>query len=415
MSNINGIRNIPSSVSEEVEALSCILMDNDLIYTSPLTVAHFYDSENALIYEKMLQLRETRSSIDIPNLKRLLWVSVDEQKLYEIAGFAYTTSKFEERCENIMETYNRRIVISFCDNLKNKAYDTTSKFADTVEYYTRLTDSLYSVSKTQSMRPIDTFEAIFSRKQLIAVTETTWYASMDDIVRGYRAWSLVIIWARPSMWKSTFMLNLVINLQKQSIQTAIFSTEMPVHEIHVRVMSMLSKIESKYIEEWIQSVSQEVSDKVIAHSRNTRCNIYDDFDTWENLEVLICKEAWEWTKVIFLDYLQQVGTNKKYANRNEFIWAMTVKLKKLAIKYKICIVALSQLNRSWWWDDTKPPVLELFRDSGNIEQDADVAMVIHSYDYYSKSTDIHVLKNRHWAKWVFRIGYKKEIFYMYDI
>lgn len=143
----------------------------------------------------------------------------------------------------------------------------------------------------------------------------------------------------------------------------------------------------------MSSIAEEVADKLTDKPRTTTCHIYDDFDTFENMEILIAKEASEGTKVIFVDYLQQIGSSRKVENLNNFIGMITSKLKKLAIKYGMCIICMAQLNRQA--HEMKDPRLEYFRDSGNIEQDADVCMVLQSFDEHNKELDIHILKNRH--------------------
>jgi replicative DNA helicase len=113
-------------------------------------------------------------------------------------------------------------------------------------------------------------------------------------------------------------------------------------------------------------------------------------------------------KLMFLDYLQQVPTQKAYVNKNNYIESITNKLKVLAIKYGIAIVCLSQLKRT----NAEPELTDL-RDSGAIEQDADVVMFLHNDDEYTQAIDLLVKKNRHRDKGSTQLTFDKKCFRMF--
>jgi replicative DNA helicase len=137
------------------------------------------------------------------------------------------------------------------------------------------------------------------------------------------------------------MLNLVL---KSPIKCCILSTEMPAHEIHIRMMSIISKVESYKIERAKKEVEQRVSDAIVSFTQREDCNIYDSF-MYEDLESIIAKEASLGTKIVFIDYLQQIRSNQKQDSINNYIGKITGLFKALAIKYGIAVVVLAQLNR----------------------------------------------------------------------
>lgn len=412
--NLSDIKSLPWSIDLEVHVLSCVLLEPALLDSSILDEKCFLSRSNKDVFIAMMKLKGEWRTPDLVNLIAEIepkWYTPDT--LYHISWYAFTIAGYEEKSAKLIEYRNRREMIRQCQIISNLANNPSIDFSKAVEASGKLSESIKSSDEAWTIIPIDTYEMLFEQKKSISITKTTGYKVMDELVWWYRKWSLYVIWARPSMWKSTFALNLALKAIDQWIQCAFFSTEMPIHEIHIRTMSKISRVESSLIEWWLDSVAGVVSESIWNTPRKAKCNIYDQFDTRENLEVLVIKEALAWTKIMFIDYIQQVWSSKQVTNLNNFIGMMTTKLKKLAIKYGLCIVALAQLNRSA--NEMKDPTLKDFRDSWNIEQDIDIGAILHAFDPHQNTLDIHVLKNRHGAKWVFRIWYKPRFFDMYDI
>lgn len=404
----------PHDLNAECNVLSCILLDESVLYGCTLSADCFFSEFYRDVFTAITALQSEWKAIDTLNLLAKLSQSPYlEEDIRALNGYAITTSWFEDRCALLVELANRRAFIGLADKIKTMAHDTDTDFWVLMSEYWQFNEKVKTSSETKTIIPIETFDDLFEKHHSVNISDTVWFAVIDKLIRGYRTGSLYIIWARPSMWKSTLAVNMLLKAIKYWTRCALFSTEMPAHEIHIRVMSLLSKIEPSHIEAWLSSVKERVADSITEYSWGDWCNIYDDFDNFENFESLLAKEASLWTKIVFIDYLQQIWTSKKFSNLTNSIGYMTTKMKKLAIKYGMCIVCMAQLNREA--SAMREPSLKDYRDSWNIEQDADVCMTLHTFDDYTNKLDIYVLKNRHWPKWVLQLWYSKEFFYMYDV
>lgn len=385
--------------------LSCIIQDNVLIDLTTVR-PEFLVAEYKAIMEHMVKLRKEKMIISWVSLDWNYWV-VD---IWDIASFCFTTKEFETCQEIIIEQRNRYKIFLICDKVSFLAKD-SNKTAS--ELATIISDGLILESKEESdnlfPQLIDTFDNIFTKSESVYIVNTTWYTGLDSFLWGWRAGSLYIVAARPWIWKSTLMLNMMLKIIKMNVGCCILSTEMPTKEIHIRALSNISWVESRKIENWIQSVQDLIAEETVKFMTDQmgHCAIYDKF-YFEDIERIISKEALSGRKIIFIDYLQQIPTLKTYMNKNSYIESITNKLKNLSIKYWISIVCLSQLKRT----NSEPELTDL-RDSWAIEQDADVVMFLHNDDEYTGDIDILVKKNRHRDKWWVKIKFNKKCFKMF--
>lgn len=380
--------------------LSCFFQDPVLIELTTVKPEFLFDEyKEILVWMKKLR-SESKAVSPIAFSEKYEWI-------WDIASFTFSTKDFELCQDIIIEEHNRRKIKTICENVAFMCQDdkkTSSELA------TIISDGLNLETKedADNLFPLayDTFSNIFNQKESIYVINTTWYSQLDPYLWGFRGGSLYILAARPGIWKSTLMLNFMIKIIDSEHHCSILSTEMPTKEIHIRAMSHIWEIESRKIENGIKNVEQQLADKIIAFCKDKlgRCNIYDKF-YFEDIERIVSKEAMLWSKVIFVDYLQQIPTQKNHANKNTYIEAITNKLKNLAIKYWIAIVCLSQLKRT----NAEPELTDL-RDSWAIEQDADVVMFLHNDDEYTGEIDLLVKKNRHRDKGVCRLKFNKKFF-----
>lgn len=263
MLDLWNLRQPPNSFEAERDALSCIFISPELIHVSPLTKESFYTQYHKDIYEAILELKSEGKNIDVVNtIAKLVDSPYDPNDIYDVVSYAVTATSFQDRCDTLIELTNRRRFIKFAERIVACSVDTGKSYQELNEIYGSFSWELQSVTETKDLNPHTTFIKIFEEKKGFAITRTTGFSGIDTMLGGYRQGSLYIIWARPSMGKSTFALNMLLNLQEQGIRCAFFSTEMPVHEIHIRIMSNLSKIQSWLIEDWIHSIAEEVADKV---------------------------------------------------------------------------------------------------------------------------------------------------------
>lgn len=401
-----------SNYDAEKHVLSCILIENYLVNVCKLQPKHFHNPQLSKIYEAMKAIVDAWKPIENPILIQMVeWLTNDE--IYDIYTTAILTTGFETNCDIVLENYNRREmkktaqrVIAFCE-------DTTIWFDELLTEANKVTVTEQK-EKTFDVQSwvIETYQNLFEKKQSLMIAETTGLVNIDTLIGGYRAGSLYIVWARPSVWKSTLAINLVLQLGKMWVPTALFSTEMPPQEIHIRMLACVTNTPWRTIEKWQEAVSEKVIEWVTTLTNYANCNIYNDF-TSETLERLMVREVMNGARVIFIDYLQNIKIPRMKGTRNDEIGNITAMLKQVALKYGVAVVCLAQLNRQIQ-NDAEPELMHL-RDSWNIEQDADIVMFLHRYDETNREIELYVKKNRHWQLWMVNVGYRKDTFTFYNM
>lgn len=384
--------------------LSCLLLDQELLYLCKVQEKHLTIGLHKEILKAIRSMSKEWLDLVPSTVAEKSWVDLDY--IYEVLGFSVTPTHRQTYWQTIQDNYNKqeiarkcRLVLSLCEHRESDTKEIMQKVNDLQNIETEYK------TKTLFTWVFDTFEKLFTAKESIMLSDTTGYRGLDAILWGWRSWSVYILGARPSIGKSTMMLNFVL---KSPIKCCILSTEMPAHEIHIRMMSIISKVESYKIERAKKEVEQVVSDAIIWFTQRDDCNIYDSF-MFEDLESIIAKEASLGTKIVFVDYLQQIRSNQRQDSINNYIGKITGLFKSLAIKYGIAIVVLAQLNRQVWEGE---PELTHLRDSGNIEQDADVVMFLHNNEneMLPDKIDLLIKKNRHWAKDRLTLNYQRLYF-----
>ena len=394
------------NIEAQKTLLCCFLLDNTLIDMT-LVRQEFFASD----YENLAKcIFKVRKEWKIVSTMSLVEIVTYPDLLRDISSYCLTTKEFETAQEIVVEDYNKKRIMEICERV---AYLAKDENKTSWELATMISDWLILESKEEAdnlfPQVIETFDKIFMKQESIYIINTTGFKWLDAYTGWRREGSLYILAARPSIGKSTLMLNFMLRAIEQSIWCCIMSTEMPTKEIHIRSLSNIWWIESWKIENWLENIQQQLADSTVKFMNDTLwyCSIYDQF-YFEDIERIVSKEAMLWRKIIFLDYLQQVPTQKPYFNKNNYIESITNKLKKLAIKYWLAIICLSQLKRT----NAEPELTDL-RDSGAIEQDADVVMFLHNDDEYTNTIDILVKKNRHRDKGATQITFNKKCFRMF--
>jgi len=243
----------------------------------------------------------------------------------------------------------------------------------------------------------------------------------------FKPWDLVIVAARPSMWKTSFALNLAVNAAiKQKKSVAIFSLEMGNEQIADRVISCVAQIPMFKIHKWLLD-EEDFANIWEAMEKISDTNIYVDDRGGSTVSELKSKlrklriERWNLDLVI-IDYLQlmTVTNVKSMWNRVQEISEISRWLKELARELKVPIIALSQLSRWVEQRQEKKPQLSDLRESGAIEQDADSVLMLYRDDYYDPDSeekgmaDILVRKNRNGPTWDIKLVFVKDTMKFYE-
>lgn len=228
----------------------------------------------------------------------------------------------------------------------------------------------------------------------------TWYVELDKLIWGYEEGQIVVIWARPWVWKSMFAINLINNNILAWEKVALFSLEMDAKQVSRRLLAMNSWVwvwKLKHKAEWeMLNAVQKWFNKLSEQLENLK--IFDNVHTiWElerKIRWLVHKH---WTSVVYLDYLQLLRNPSVKNNPIEALTDMSQRLKQLALELKITIVELSQLNRES--DRTIVKRASQLRGSWSIEQDADMIWILDKEDEQSDKITVSVQKCRDGRIW----------------
>lgn len=228
-------------------------------------------------------------------------------------------------------------------------------------------------------------------------TFPTGYVDLDRLLH-FAPWQLVIIAARPSVWKTLFAMNIMLNQINDWKKCAFFSMEMSNKEMLQRILArnsglhisdMKGTMDQKRLEVANRAI-EEISDKL-----DKSLILVDNVIHLAELEKNIVRMNRDWVELFYIDYLGLIESN--WENRNAEITKATRKLKQLAIQYGITIVLLSQLNRDLEKRADNEPRLSDLRDSGSIEQDADIVLMLaRDLEYTPREMTVFIRKNRNW-------------------
>ncbi len=398
------IRISPSIIEAEAAVLGCILINPDAMAKSMefLNEKDFYNRSNAIIYENMLTLFEDNNTID--------YISVIEQlkktkKLKEVGDAYYITGLTEQApstqnveyyAKLVREKSILRNIINVASTISNEAYDNQS---DVTEILDKAEQTLFSLSKDadkgrfKEIKPLlhDVLENWVNRKEGSLTGVPSSFYDLDNMLSGFQNSDLIILAGRPSMGKTALALNFGRNIAiGHKLKVGFFSLEMSSKQLVERLITSEAKADSHLVRtgklpknEW-KKLSEAAS--VLSES-----NIYIDDSADLNIMELRAKarqlKSDKDVDVIFIDYIQLLHAPQKSESRQQEISYISRSLKALAKELDIPIIALSQLSRAVESRTDHRPIMSDLRESGAIEQDADVVMFIYRKYVYSKAEE----------------------------
>ncbi len=395
----------PYSLESEKAALGCFLLDHDTVNEGlhSINADDFYYPAHRFIYTAIVELEKKSQPIDILTLSELL---KEHNHLEKVGGASYisslidsvpTTVNFKTYISKIKEKALRRGLIKLANEIVGKAGDgsvTIEEIINKVESdILNITQFTYKENfKLLKDLVTDMIEDIENRiKNDIKYTGfETGYNNLDNITTGFQPGDLIILAARPSMGKTTFALNLAANMSFDfDYNIAFFSLEMPASALVYKLVSKATKITYQDLQkgnipyskmqELIDKVSQ-IYEKNLIFEDSSTISIFDIKQKARRIKVKYGLDA------IFIDYLQLIAPPKgiRAENRNVIISEISKGLKEIAKELNIPVIALSQLSRSVEKRDDKRPLLSDLRESGSIEQDADLVSFLYRDDYYQR-------------------------------
>ena len=397
----------PHDIEAEQAIIGSMLTDKDAVIAAIeiLREQDFYREDNRIIYSAILNLYNRSEPIDIITLKAEL---KSMGKLEAVGGLEYivqlpdrvpTTSNVEQYIKIVEEKSMLRALIKTADELITLGYDPTQEVEQVIDTAEK---KIFEVMQKKNQKGyssmkdilIDTFtqlEQLYNQKEMITGVPTG-FADLDYRTSGLHNSDLILVAARPAMGKSAFALNIATHAAvRGKVPVAIFSLEMSKEQMANRILCSEAMVDSAKVrtgkiddEEWgkLAAASGELSE----------AGIYiDDTPGISVMEIRAKCRKMKLEKnigLVVIDYLQLVqGSNRKGGSREQEISEISRSLKILAKEINVPVIALSQLSRAPEQRVDHRPMLSDLRESGSIEQDADIVMFLYRDDYYNEDTD----------------------------
>jgi len=417
-----GKETIPHSPEAEAACIGSILLKNNLIddVFTQIKPDDFFDGRNRIIADIIINRNETHSQepIDIITLQTLLEKS---KKLDSAGGISYinklidgvpTTANALHYAQIIKEKSQLRklidagySIVSYGTSANLNAEDALDKAQTDLFNLSKNRYSDYCTFKSALKDTIDKIEKNYKKKGHIGIPSG--YRELDDKISGFHESNLIILGGRPSMGKTALALSLVQNIainRHEKTGVGIFSLEMTRIEICSRILCAESRIPQDKIRK--NAIIESDWPKLLkAMDKLINAPIFIDDTPGLTLHEIMSKARrmyHEGCRIFIIDYLQIMDSSNPNIPREQFIASVSRGLKQLARELAVPIIALTQLNRSSETRTDKRPILSDIRESGSIEQDADIVMFIHRPAYYEpereeiqNDAELIIAKNRH--------------------
>lgn len=410
----------PNDTIAEQAVLGSMLVDKDAVVAAVevLVPDDFYREDNKEIYAAMMELYGLGKHIDMITLSEQLKLRGTLEKVGDAPYIATlidnvpTTSNIESYAKIVEEKSVLRKLIKVANDILKLGYSQTEE-VDTIIEQTekRVFDVLqgrntkgYASMKEVLVVAFDIIEKMYQNKNKVSGIESG-FVDLDQKISGLNPGALIIVAARPAMGKSAFVLNIAdFVAQHQKTPVMIFSLEMSKEEIANRILAAEAEVDSMKIKNGNDLTSEDWLKLGQASGKLSEIPLYiDDTPGLSAPELRAkCRKAKLEKNIglVVIDYMQLMESKTKSPSRQQEISEISRSLKILAKELAIPVIALSQLSRATESRTDHKPMLSDLRESGAIEQDADIVMFLHREDYYNPETEnknvaeVIIAKNR---------------------
>ncbi|MEZ8269263.1 MULTISPECIES: replicative DNA helicase [Vibrio] len=410
---VDAIKVPPHSLEAEQSVIGGLLLDNERWDTvaEKVVAKDFYSRPHRLIFEAVKDILEESSPLDLITLSEHLEL---REQLEEVGGFAYladlakntpSAANINAYADIVAQRALVRSLIGVANEIADSGYDPQGR---TSEELVDLAESkVFAIAEGRASenegpqnvdsileKTLERIEVLYKTPQDGVTGVDTGFNDLNKKTAGLQGSDLIIVAARPSMGKTTFAMNLCENAaMKQDKPVLIFSLEMPAEQLMMRMLASLSRVDQTKIrtgqlddEDWARISS---SMGILMDKKNM---YIDDSSGLTPTEVRsrarrIAREH-DGISMIMIDYLQLMRVPSLSDNRTLEIAEISRSLKALAKELNVPVVALSQLNRSLEQRADKRPVNSDLRESGSIEQDADLIMFIYRDEVYNPDSSL---------------------------
>jgi replicative DNA helicase len=379
------VQTLPHNIDAEKQVIGAILMDtpeyNDLIF-AVLSADDFYLAKHTAAFEACRGLYLEGKSTNYISVKDRIGAGVDGDYLIDLMGGTLSASNSEHYAQIVKDYSTKRKLIVAAHNVIKQTADPSVSAGEIITAQDNMlfkllegTEKKYQHIREISIDALNKFqEAYHSKTGIIGLP--CYFRDIDENTAGFRPQDLIYIAAATSVGKTAFALNIALNMAEHSIPVGYFSMEMSSSQIWTRLVSLKTKINSFAIQSG--KLEQQDAERVV------RCDVHqypiyvDDSGGMSvaairnKARIMVKREG---VSIIFVDHVGFVQAGEKFKSRNDELGFISSRLKQLAKELNIPVVALCQLNRDSVRKQQEPQLFDL-RDSGNLEQDADVIFMI---------------------------------------
>lgn len=440
-------RELPHSNEAEQAILGSMMVYpnvSNVVFDQNLQEHDFYLDIHRRIFHAMLDISDSGKPIDLTTLVARLQ---DTQQLQLVGGMEYilrlsdtaiSPANSTTYIELIKSRAHLRRLIETAQVIMEEGYDTSSSLDEIMDKAER---DILNVTRDRKATEFRSSRSVVSavmqeldhlRNNDTRITGIkTGYVDLDGMTNGFQRGDLIILAARPAMGKTAFALNLALNASFYNEGAiAIFSLEMPAEALMKRILSAKSAVESSklrsgYISDDEFQKLSEAADELM------KCKLFVDDSSNVKISEVFSKcrklKSEHGLDLVVIDYLQLIsGSGRGGDNRQQEISEISRSLKGLAREMECPVIALSQLSRSVETRPDKHPMLSDLRESGAIEQDADIVMFLYRDEYYNKDheqeqsnptdkTDVDIAKHRNGATGRVELAFQKSISAFFNI
>ena len=402
-------RSMPQKIDAEQSILGSMFLSEKALQRIIETINKdmFYLDSHKKIFEVIKNLSDNKSPIDITTVtaelerKKLLNQVGGVEYLTQIINSVPTAANADEYVKIVEEKFLRRNLIEAGTEIANSGFSSTDDIGEILDEAEK---KIFDVIRNRRGSEFKTIQDVLFKAQADLEKLSSMkgeitgvpsgYADIDKLTSGFHENELIILAARPAMGKTAFALNMAVNMaltHKRSV--ALFNMEMGAEQLISRMLSSVGQIEASKLRTGnLQHQDWKRVNEAISRLADTKIFIDDTPGITVSEMRAKCRRlsnSPDGLDCVIIDYLQLISGSAKYAGqRQQEVSEISRSLKTMAMELKVPVIALAQLSRSVEAREEKRPLLSDLRESGSIEQDADIVAFLYRDDYYNKETAI---------------------------
>lgn len=401
-------REYPHDIEAERSLLGAMLISKDICIDilNKTVEDDFYDINHQNIFKAMAAINEDGMPVDVTTVTSYL---MDHNQLDKVGGVDYlfrlsesvpTVAHSEYYLKILHDKAILRRIIRETTRIAESAYDDVDNidaFIDETERTILQVTQDRSAGEFREIRSV--IKSVTDRLNMLQKIDgnisgvRSGFRDLDKITSGFQKGDLIILAARPAMGKTAFALNIAHNAAYKSKEpVAIFSLEMPAEQLIMRMISSLGQVDNKKLQTGrLENEDWRRINEAISQLADTNIYFHDAGGVTSSEIKAKCRRLstmGEGLGLVIIDYLQLIDSSSKYSgSRQQEVSEISRNLKTMALELEVPVIALSQLSRSVEKREDKKPVLSDLRESGSIEQDADIVGALHAPDVEAPADD----------------------------